>query len=224
MEKTKTWQWCVIAAVVLLTLYNILPTLFYYSKPLSAPITQERAIDIADNIATRVDVLEEDGKEWLASFAKLIGVVPTAIDLDPNDAGNFVVSFNTSKEADRFSKLLPRAGSYIQFVPAQLHLGLSNNPLEVIVRRNVGVHMGEGSEWFSYTPVFEQDGSYSPALKEWVDDRAKAVVDVLAGLSPIGKELEIWMEKKGADVDAFALNFSRELVDLEGPLEKEMPF
>ncbi len=214
MEKTKTWQWCVILAVVLLTLYNILPTLFYYSKPLSAPITETRAVSIANQIATRVDTLEEDGKEWIASFAKLVGVSPTDISLDPNDAGNFVVSFNNAKEADRFSKLLPRAGSYIQFVPAQLHVAVSNNPLEVIVRRNVGLHM-EGAEMFSYVPVFEEDGSYSSALSTWVDDRAKAMVEVLAGLSPVGKELEIWQEKKGTEVDAFALSFSRELIDLE---------
>ena len=223
MEKTKTWQWCVILAVVLLTLYNILPTLFYYSKPLSAPITETRAVSIANQIATRVDTLEEDGKEWIASFAKLVGVSPTDISLDPNDAGNFVVSFNNAKEADRFSKLLPRAGSYIQFVPAQLHVAVSNNPLEVIVRRNVGLHM-EGAEMFSYVPVFEEDGSYSSALSTWVDDRAKAIVEVLAGLSPVGKELEIWQEKKGTEVDAFALSFSRELIDLENALGRGNAF
>ena len=180
-------------------------------------------MSIANQIATRVDTLEEDGKEWIASFAKLVGVSPTDISLDPNDAGNFVVSFNNAKEADRFSKLLPRAGSYIQFVPAQLHVAVSNNPLEVIVRRNVGLHM-EGAEMFSYVPVFEEDGSYSSALSTWVDDRAKAIVEVLAGLSPVGKELEIWQEKKGTEVDAFALSFSRELIDLENALGRGNAF
>jgi len=224
MEKAKPWQWVVIAAVVLLTLYNILPTLFYYSKPLSAPIAQERAVSIADQISTRVDALEEEGKEWLVSFAKLVGITsPVSVAVDPVDAGNYIVSFNTSKEADRFSKLLPRAGSYIQFVPAQLHLGVSNNPLQVVVRRNVGLRM-EGGEWFSYVPMFSEDGSYSPALSDWVEDRANAVAEVLTGLSPVGKELDVWMGKKGAEADAFALNFSRELVDLEGAFGKGNPF
>ena len=43
MEKQKTWQRYFIAAIILLTLYNILPTVFFYSKPLKSPIDEPRA-------------------------------------------------------------------------------------------------------------------------------------------------------------------------------------
>ena len=48
MEKQKRWQFYLILAVLVLTLYNILPTLFYYTKPLGAPIDQSRAEKIAE--------------------------------------------------------------------------------------------------------------------------------------------------------------------------------
>ena len=35
MEKQKRWQFYLIIAVLVLTLYNILPTIFFYSKPLN---------------------------------------------------------------------------------------------------------------------------------------------------------------------------------------------
>ena len=222
MEKTKKWQLFVIGAVVLLTLYNILPTLFYYSKPLSAPITQERAAGIADQIATRVDSLEDEGLAWLSSFSKLIGVAPESIAVDPNDVGNYVVSFNNSKDSERFSRFLPRAGSYIHFVPAQLHLGVSENPLVVVVRRNIGSRLS-GNDLFDYVPLTSQDGAYDSTYTAWVDDRAEALLTTLTGLAPITKDLETWMDKKEASVDSFALTLSRELIDLEAALGKGNP-
>ena len=222
MEKTKKWQLAVIAAVVLLTLYNILPTLFYYAKPLSEPISEERAQAVARQIETRVDDLEEDGKSWLASFSKLIGASPSSIELDPNDSGNYLVSFVSSRDAERFSRLLPRAGSYIGFVPAQLLLQDGTNPDKVVVRRRISLHLDNG-KWFDYVPLQSKEGNFNPTFASWIEDRASAVVEALGGMPPIAQEIEAWMDKKEENLDAFALNLSRELVDLERTLGKGTP-
>lgn len=42
MEKQKKWQVWLIIAVMTLTLYNILPTVFYYSKPLKNLLAKKR--------------------------------------------------------------------------------------------------------------------------------------------------------------------------------------
>ncbi|MDB6081203.1 MAG: hypothetical protein JWO53_475, partial [Chlamydiia bacterium] len=68
MEKQKRWQFAIILIVFLLTLYNILPTIIYYSKPLKSPITEKRAEDIAKDVADRVNQLEPQAKEWIGSF------------------------------------------------------------------------------------------------------------------------------------------------------------
>ncbi len=222
MEKTKKWQLAVIAAVVLLTLYNILPTLFYYAKPLSEPISEERAQAVAHQIETRVDGLEEDGQSWLASFSRLIGVSPSSIEIDPNDAGNYLVSFSNSRDAERFSRLLPRAGSYIGFVPAQLLLVDGTNADKVVVRRRISLHLG-GEKWFDYVPLQSKEGNLNPTFVSWIEDRASAVIEALGGMPPIAQEIEAWMDKKEENLDAFALNLSRDLVDLERTLGKGTP-
>ena len=94
MEKQKRWQFYLIVAVLVLTLYNILPTIFYYSKPLSAPIDAPRAESIAQTIVDRVNVLERESKEWIASFCRLLGIKPLSIDLVTTDPGLIQVSFN----------------------------------------------------------------------------------------------------------------------------------
>ena len=140
MEKQKRWQFYLIIAVLILTLYNILPTIFFYSKPLTAPIDAPRAGQVASSIIDRVDQLEYDSKDWLASFSKLIGVKPASIDLVTTNPGLIQVSFKNEKDAAMFKRFLPKAGGLIPFVPAQLELSpdtaLSDNT-KVLVQRNI---------------------------------------------------------------------------------------
>ena len=58
MEKQKRWQLYLILAVIVLTLYNILPTVFYYSKPLKAEVDHSYAQGVALGVIDRVDGLE----------------------------------------------------------------------------------------------------------------------------------------------------------------------
>ncbi|HXF28826.1 MAG TPA: hypothetical protein VN457_03165, partial [Chlamydiales bacterium] len=120
MEKQKRWQLFVIVAVLLLTLYNILPTIIYYSKPLREPIGPEQAKTVAIQIAARVDQMEANAEAWIGSFCDLIHVTPSKIYLNPKDPSVIEVQFKDKKEADRFRRLMPPAGLEIAFVPAQL--------------------------------------------------------------------------------------------------------
>src|SRR5437762_1840648 len=108
MEKQKRWQFYLIIAVLLLTLYNILPTVFYYSKPLASPIDAPRAEHVAHSIIDRVNQLEEESKDWLTSFCRLLGIKPVSINLVPTNAGLLEVSFKNEQDAALFKRFLPR--------------------------------------------------------------------------------------------------------------------
>ena len=110
MEKQKRWQFYLIIAVLVLTLYNILPTIFFYAKPLSSPIDAPRAEQVATAIIDRVNEIEDDSKEWLASFSKLLGIKPLSIDLDTTNTGLFKLTFKQEEDAALFKRFLPRAG------------------------------------------------------------------------------------------------------------------
>ena len=109
MEKQKRWQLYLILAVIILTLFNILPTIFYYTKPLKSPIDAPRAQQVAVGIADRVNSLETDATAWLHSFTKLLGVKPQSIEMQGNDPRLIEVTFKNAQDASVFKRFLPRS-------------------------------------------------------------------------------------------------------------------
>lgn len=223
MEKQKRWQFYLIVAVILLTLYNILPTLFYYSKPLREPITDQRAYTVATEIAERVNQLEPDAIDWLGSFNKLLGLKPKSIAVNAIDPKLIEITFNKAEDAERFRRFLPRAGNLIPFVPAQLELYSGDSPKEtVIVARQVGTHLDEADlkSLFSYIPKFDDKGNYSPAYLDLIYDRAMAMASVFGGPSPVSQELEAAFEDKTSAAEESYLTVADQLVQNERLFQK----
>ena len=98
MEKQKRWQFVVILLVLFLTLYNILPTIIYYSKPLKSPIGEKEAVSIEQDIASRVNGLEPEAKDWLESFCDLLNVSPKTIRANPKDP--LIINITNPNAAD----------------------------------------------------------------------------------------------------------------------------
>ena len=122
MEKRKRWQRLLILGVLFLTVYNILPTVFFYSKPLKNSIDEKQSSKISSEIMQRVNHLEEDAQTWLTSFCKLLKVKPQSIELSQENPKHIALSFKNVEDANTFKEFLPRAGSLISFVPSQLSL------------------------------------------------------------------------------------------------------
>lgn len=188
MEKQKRWQFVLIIAVILLTVYNILPTIFYYSKPLSAPIDASRANKIAMTIAERTNSLEEQSVEWLGSFCDLLSLKPASIVLDPAHPQFVSVNFKNTKDAERFRSYLPRAGSIIPFVPAQLSVYQrpnENSEKNVVVQRKIPLHINPAdlSAFYEFSPKFDEKGLPTDLYRSLVNDRALQIGFALSGTS-----------------------------------------
>jgi SecD/SecF fusion protein len=187
MQKRKTWQGLLILAVIALTIYNILPTIFYYTKPLEKPIEHTEAKEIASDILTRVNSLEQESYDWLNSFCDLIQVKPQSISLDKNHPGFFQLDFATTQDSEKFSRFLPRAGNLIPFVPAQLNLVSqeTGNPKKIIVERKVPVSFSKDSvnSIFGFSSKKNEKGEITPLYKEIVLDRAAKLAEAIGGES-----------------------------------------
>lgn len=161
MDKVKRSHVILIAVVILLTIYNILPTLLYYSKPLSKPIGQKEAMELAHSITKRVDGLKQESIDWVRSFSKNLGVKPKSIEIDPQNEGLIVVDFAQPKDAQIFKSYLPKAGALIPFVPAQLSLAKSDKalPTQAVLERRIQFNVKPElvDEVFQYVPKKEQD-------------------------------------------------------------------
>ncbi len=200
MEKQKKWQLFLILTVITLTLYNILPTLFYYFKPLKDPITEIQAKEIAGSIEKRVNQLEIESKDWLLSFCELLQIKPQEIK---SNGSHWVVRFAKLEEAAKFRKLLPRAGSLISFAPAQLGLAYQEESLkEVIVQRRIPVRMDQ--TYFSFAP------KNSELYREVIIDRAAQIAYALGGPSDAALALGT-LDPKYLETLAFQINTIAEL-------------
>lgn len=193
METNKRWQFWIIIAVAVLTLYNILPTIFFYTKPLRAPIDADKADRVAEEIVDRVNGLEKEGEDWLWAFGKNLGLSMHSVTLDKNDVRRFTVVFDDAKDAATFKAVLPRAGSLIPFVPAQLELSQAPTPDDktVFVERRIGIHFSKDNipEFFHFSPM-NVDHQVADFYKNIVDDRVGEVALGFAGPSYIAQDLE----------------------------------
>lgn len=175
MEKQKRWHSWLIAGVTLLTVYNILPTILFYSNPLSDKIDAKRAVGIQNTICDRINRLEKDSLLWVESFNNLIGVKAKSIELKEPFLDTIEITFLQSQDAKKFKQLFPKAGSSIPFFPAQLGLGLDSvDPLKVEILRKVKMHFDEKNrhEIFRFVDKYDEDQAFTQEYQNLVLDRA----------------------------------------------------
>ncbi|PIS02650.1 MAG: protein translocase subunit SecDF [Chlamydiae bacterium CG10_big_fil_rev_8_21_14_0_10_42_34] len=200
MEKQKKWQFFLILSVIALTIYNILPTVFYYSKPLKSPINEKQAANIAKSAAERVNKLESDAKDWLTSYCNLLNMSPKSIT---SDGQNLTATFTKTSEASTFRKFMPRAGSFIPFIPAQLGLGAQEKSAkDVLIQRRIPIQLEQ--DFFSFAP------KNSPEYKEVILDRAAQVALSLAGPTDSARALST-LDQRYLESLAFQINSIAEL-------------
>lgn len=195
MEKQKRWQFFLILAVIALTIYNILPTIFYYSKPLKKSIDKDRADTIAIQIMERVNSLEEQSIDWLYSFCDLLHLKPLSIHLDQQSPEFITLSFKNDEDSQKFRSYLPKAGHLVPFVPAQLSLynvGSSEVSKNVIVQRQIPIHFNSSQlkDFFAYSLKKDSQGNVSDLYKALVTDRALELGTSLAGTSENAQYLQ----------------------------------
>ncbi len=202
MKKQKRWQFILITVVVLLTLYNILPTVLYYSQPLNDPINEKRATTIALGAMERVNSLEDEALSWLKSYNKLLGTKATSITLDSDNPEIIHLRFENEKDAKRLRKHLPRAGSLIPFVPAQLSLIPNKKDQEstlVTIQRKIPVHFetSKVDEYFNFVDKRDSEGNITPLYREIINDRLMQLGLAVGGISENAQYLETALHHQG---------------------------
>jgi SecD/SecF fusion protein len=218
MEKQKRWQLYLILAVILLTIYNILPTVFYYTKPLKKPIGEKEGLQVAKAIVDRVNNLEEFTLSWLRAQSKNLGLKPVKIALDPEDPRLAKVVFRTPQDAAIFAKALQRAGLLIPFVPAQLSTHFPPSEEEgntVIVQRRVGIHLDPQklNDYFHFVPKITENGNISAEYRYLINDR---IAQLALGFGGVSKPASVLLAiRAGQNVDEEVVHLARTLVEYE---------
>lgn len=188
MQKRKRWQQWLILLVIVLTIYNILPTVFYYSKSLKKPIDRKQSENIAKGIMDRVNVLEKDATDWLKSYSKMLKIKPSSIEIMKDNPEQVNIEFHKVEDANKFKKHIRRAGNLIPFVPAQLTI--SDNQLQidakkVTIQRQIPIQfdINRANDFFDFTSKFDDKKNITSFYKELTFDRAAAIGSAIAGVS-----------------------------------------
>lgn len=212
--KRKKWQLFLILAVGALTLFNILPTVLYYLKPLDEPVDSRQALGIARDITERVSRLEDRACAFLGSAAKLLNVKP--IDITVGQSGNIRVKFKNADEAWRYAGSLFRSGSTIVFAPEKLHVeGVEKEGdcSVVTVRRSIrtGSSSAEVIKYFGFAKRRGEDGRWTPAMRQLVWDRIAHVVQQLGSSSKAAFLLQV--ASQNDEVQPICLDIARSIVE-----------
>ncbi len=217
MRKQKRWQFTLITVVILLTIYNILPTVLFYTKPLKNPILEKQALTIAKTAVERVNSLEEQSKNWLQSFNQLLDIKASSIELNTKNPQLIHLNFPTEKQADTFKKYLPRAGSLIPFIPAQLSLSPDDKEKEskhVTVQRNIPIHFKESNieNYFKYTRKTNQKGNIEPLYHAIILDQLIQLGTTIAGTSENSQYLDMIIHQENSSrSDEFILQLTQNI-------------
>ncbi|MCB1213514.1 MAG: hypothetical protein KDK40_04370, partial [Chlamydiia bacterium] len=216
MEKQKPWQFALIVLVMMLTIFNIMPTIFYYMQPLRSPVDAPRAQEVALEIVERVDDLETDAIAWVKTYCKLLKIHPKSISIDPNSSRFINVTFEREFEAKRLKRLLPQAGPLIPFVPDQLELAKvdQGEPTSVRIERTVGVEIDpkQIGEFFHFSDKFAADGRPEPFYQSLIAARAENLAKEFTGTSSLGDDIQHLLTlPKGDEQRQLAISVARRL-------------
>lgn len=188
MINLKSWHKYLIFTVIALTIYNILPTVIYYTKPLSKPISKDQAETIGMQAFNRVNKIENESIDWIHSFSKLIGANVKKVSLDPDQPQIIKVQCKSIEDAAKIRKFLPKSGSLIPFYPAQLKLAEATYDIDtstVLVQRAIPMHVAkkETKQMLKYASIYDPSGNITPEYKAVVEDRFAELVNVIGGTS-----------------------------------------
>lgn len=229
MDKLKRWHLILIVTVVFLTIYNVLPTVIYYSKPLSKPLDRKEAMQVAAQALRRLEDLEKESHKWLASFTKNLGVKPQSIQTLEGNPQLIEIQFQNSKDAKKFKTYLPRAGALISFVPAQLSLApqVNDHPNVVIVERKISfsAHNTSPTDWVSFIPKKEKD-NWNSKYQDLIFDRFAQLAKAFCSpsktamlIASIDQNTHLGNEQDLLDFSQNLVSFSRTFGD-KSPITK----
>lgn len=230
MEKKNTWQLGLIVAVIGLTLYNILPTIFYYTKPLKSPIDATHADTIIESTVNRVNQLEEESITWLESFNKLLGIKGAKITPNPDLPLQITLNFANASDADLFKKTLARAGSLIPFYPSQLSIQsqmgeAALDETTVIVRRNIPIHFEKDkvNQFFTFSEMHEADGTITKKYENLIQDRILQLAVSIGGPSENAGLVSLAIQKdSGARAEEFLFMIAQSILNIDSTFSNQM--
>jgi len=212
--KRKKWHYILIFAVTLLTLFNVLPTVIYYAKPLDRPIGSAGALEIAKSAAQRIKQTRADSLEFAKAALRLADVKPTEIKSDL-PKGDIEVHFKEKADAWKFAATLQRASGAHPFAPVRPVIsGVDEKDKVTTVRlsRPVCQHLDiqKLRRYFGFAPL-KEGNRWSEGTCQVANDRLAAFARSIGSSSESSIALQVAAQND--EVQPVCLDIARRLID-----------
>lgn len=219
MKKKKGWQTALIIAVIGLTLYNILPTIFFYTKPLNRAVDAKEADATIRSAMKRVNSLEDDTHAWIQSLGKLLHIKIKKIDTSNISPQLVSVTLANSDDAEKLKKVLPRAGSLIPFYPSQLSLyDETTETNTVVLQRKIPIKfdLQEANTYFTFAKMYDSTGTPTQAYKDLILDRILALGLSMGGPTENAALVDLVLkQRQDPRADDFLYMIAQNLLNIE---------
>ena len=202
MRQKSRWPLFFIGTVLFLTIYNILPTLFFYSKPLDKAISTKKATQIAENSLQRVNNLKEESTLWITSFCDLLEIEKPDVALYDINPQYLSITFTNENAYKKFKKYLPNAGALIPFYPSELHLSSLSDTItdssmvnekskfNILVQTNIPIiFKKEKMDQYFSTITKQRDGKPTEQYKEIVLERFINLTKAISSTSTVAQNI-----------------------------------
>jgi SecD/SecF fusion protein len=221
----KRWKLFLIIFAIVLTIYNVLPTLFYYSKPLKKEVSPKKSEKIITSSLQRVNSLEKDSVDFIKSYSNFLKTPTSSIKITPQSPDQIIVTFKTKKDALKFSKHFKRAGALIPFVPAQLSLAKTEdeNFKKIIIKRKIPIHfdLKNTEKYFKYSPLLDSQNNPTPFYKEIVFDRVSKLATAMGGVNKNFIKLQAIVENPSSPISqSLIFSIAHDILATEKVLKK----
>lgn len=220
MNQTRCWQKVLIAVVLLLTIYNILPTIIYYSQPLNAPINQYQGEEIEKKFLVRAIESPEKTKEWLLGLFSNLQVKPKSIEIDPKNSTMIHAQFVTASDAQKVSQWIEYAGSLSIFEKARQPFIANIDGTHVTIALRVPyipktVEEGKSLYTFIKKENAENSGSLSEEYLQYIGGRYIPIVEIMTDgffLENEARQVAKVLENKYKDAPPLSSEMKHDLV------------
>ena len=229
MERHKRWQTALIIFVTILTIYNIFPTLLYYSKPLERGIDAKQSESIARTAMSRVNDLESQSISWIKSYCNLLGTKYNSVEIDSAQPQLVKVTFKDGDGAATFKRFLPKAGALIPFYPAQLSVSnsrLTSDANIVYVQRKIPLNFTSDVQKsiLTFTEKYGESGQPTPLYAELLQDRLLQLALTTAGVSENAHLLKLALSLNGQpQSDEFLHALTQNILSYSKIFDKNSP-
>lgn len=176
-----------VAFALCFTLYNTLPSIFFYTKSLDAHPSKKQAISLVKNWQASLVKQDEELKSWLFSYANTLEVHLLKISSIEKAQKILALEFATPKDAALFERYFQKATSHLPFKNIKLALAAKDESSIYLIKNTFHPSSIDNISYYT-APV--ENNAFSKDYKKVITSRIASISQLVDKLDPIDLHLE----------------------------------